>query len=126
MKEILVEKNEEDELPIPHIWRAKFRQIVSSFVEKDYKISEKIDLVNTVSGDTAQQIQEYIKDYGEVIVELLEETWNTSVYMWYEGYWNVYVDLFTESEGLSDLVLNVEVRERDDQYEFEIKLVFVP
>ena len=39
MKEIKVEKNEENELPIPHIWRPSFKAIVNAFVNKDYSLS---------------------------------------------------------------------------------------
>ena len=126
MKEITVEKNEEEELPIPHLWRPTFKAIVSSFAKGDYGLNTAIKNVNPVSNDTAEQIKEYIEDYGEEIIELPEETWNTSVYICYGNYWNVLIDLFTKNEGLSDLVLNAEVRENNNSYVFDIKLVYVP
>ena len=126
MKEITVEKNEEEELPIPHIWRPTFKSIVSSFAKGDYGLSIAIKNVNSVSNDTAEQIKEYIEDYGEDIIELPEETWNTSVYIFYGNYWNVLIDLFTKNEGLSDLVLNAEIREINNNYVFDVKLVYVP
>lgn len=126
MQEIRVEKNEEEELPIPHIWRQIFTEIVNSFVEKDYRITRVIKNVNSVSDKTAEQIREYIEDYGEKLIELPEETWNTSVYIFYGNYWNVLIDLYTEEEGLSDLVLKAEVRENNNEYQFDIKLVYVP
>lgn len=126
MSEIIVEKNEEDELPIPHEWRPIFKDIVRSFVNKDYGLSSGVKNVNPISKDTMEQIKEYIVDYGEELVELPEETWDTSVYIYYGDYWNVLIDLYTESEGLSDLVLNAEVRERDNEYIIDIHLVYVP
>ncbi|MGY6647790.1 hypothetical protein [Wenyingzhuangia sp. IMCC45574] len=39
MDEIKVEKNEEEELPIPHNWRTTFKAIVRAFVMEDYKLS---------------------------------------------------------------------------------------
>jgi len=126
MQEIRVEKNEEEELPIPHIWRPIFTEIVNSFVENDYKITRVIKNVNSVSDKTAEQIREYIEDYGEKLIELPEETWNTSVYIFYGNYWNVLIDLYTKEEGLSDLVLNTEVRENNNEYQFDIRLVYVP
>lgn len=126
MSEILVEKNDENELPIPSIWRPTFSKIVKAFVEKDYKIERKIDNVTPISEDTAKQIKKYIEDYGEKLIDLPNETWNSSVYMYYGTYWNVLIDLFTESEGLSDLALSLEVREVSNEYEFEVKLVLVP
>jgi hypothetical protein len=126
MKEITVEKNEEEELLIPHLWRLTFKAIVNSFAKGDYGLNTAIKNVNPVSNDTAEQIKEYIEDYGEEIIELPEETWNTSVYICYGNYWNVLIDLFTKNEGLSDLVLNAEVRENNNSYVFDIKLVYVP
>lgn len=126
MNEIIVEKNEEEELPIPHIWRPTFKAIVSAFVKKDYKLSYEIKNVNTISDKTAEQIKEYIEDYGEELIELPNETWNSSVYICYGNYWNILIDLYTKDEGLSDLVLNAEVREENKEYIFDIKLVYVP
>lgn len=126
MKKVAVEKNEEEELPIPHVWRPAFKAIVSAFVKQDYSLTSEIENVNTVSKETAEQIKEYIEDYGEELIELPNETWDSSVYIYYESYWNVLIDLFTKEEGLSDLVLNAEVREHNNEYVIDIKLVYVP
>ncbi len=124
MNEIVVEKNEE-EGPIPHVWRPTFEKIVNALVEKDYRLGS-IPNVNPISIDTAKQIKEFIEDYGEELIELPEATWDTSVYICYGNYWNVLIDFFTKKEGLSDLALNAEVREIDQEYFFDINLVFVP
>ena len=126
MEQIPVEKNEEDELPIPHVWRPIFKSIVKAFVKRDYGLSAGIEYVNPVSNDTMEQIKDYIDDYGEELIDLPEETWDTSVYICYGDYWSVMVDLFTKDEGLSDLVLNVEVREANGGYSVEIDSVYVP
>ncbi len=126
MSEIIVEKNEDEEGPIPHLWRPIFTEIVSAFVKKDYNLSTGIENVSSVSESSAEQIKDYIEDYGEELVELPEETWETSVYICYGEYWNVLIDLWTKSEGRSDLVLNAEVREKNDEYEVKIRLVYVP
>lgn len=126
MKKVAVEKNEKEELPIPHVWRPTFKAIVSAFVKKDYNLTSEIENINAVSKETAEQIKEYIEDYGEEIIELPDETWNSSVYIYYGGYWNVLIDLFTKDEGLSDLVLNAEVREYNNEYFIDVKLVYVP
>ncbi len=126
MNEIVVEKNEDDELPIPHIWRPIFTKIVNAFVKRDYNLTSGIKNVNPIAHNTAKQIKEYVEDYGEVLIELPEKTWDTSVYICYGDYWNVLIDLYTEDEGLSDLVLNAEVRENDNDYVFDVKLVYVP
>lgn len=126
MNEIVVEKNEESELPIPHLWRPIFNAIVNAFVKQDFNLCTGIKNVNPISQSKARQIKEYIEDYGEELVELPEETWETSVYICYGNYWNVLIDLYTEGEGLSDLVLNAEVKENNNDYLFDIKLVFIP
>ena len=126
MNKIPVEKNEEDELPIPHIWRPIFKAIVNAFVKQDYNLNDGIKNISSVSNETAEQIKEYIEDYGEELIELPEGTWDTSVYICYGDYWNVLIDLYTKNEGLSDLILNAEVRESDDGYVVDINLVYVP
>ncbi|MGY6647789.1 DUF7668 domain-containing protein [Wenyingzhuangia sp. IMCC45574] len=60
------------------------------------------------------------------MIELPNETWDTSVCIYYGNYWNVLIDLFTEDEGLSDLVLNTEVHEVKGEYIVEVQLVYVP
>lgn len=126
MNEILVEKNEEEEFPIPNIWRPTFKAIANAFVEKDYSLKSEIKNVNPISVETAEQIKEYIEDYGEKLIELPNEAWNSSVCICYGNYWNILIDLYTKNEGLSDLVLNAEIRERDNEYIINIKSVFVP
>jgi len=126
MKKILVEKNEEEELPIPHEWRPIFKAILDAFANEDYQLSAGIKNVNPVSISTATQIEEYIEEYGEELIELPEDTWRSSVYIYYGNYWNVLIDLYTKGEGRSDLVLNAEVREINNDYVFEIRLVYVP
>lgn len=74
MNEIKVEKNEENELPIPRIWRTSFEAIIKAFVNKDYKLSSEIKNVNPISNEVAEQIKEYIEDYGEELIELPNET----------------------------------------------------
>ena len=126
MNKIPVEKNEEDELPIPHMWRPIFKAIVNAFVKQDYNLNDGIKNISSVSNETAEQIKEYIEDYGEELIELPEGIWDTSVYICYGDYWNVLIDLYTKNEGLSDLILNAEVRESDEGYVVDINLVYVP
>ena len=126
MEEIPVRKNEEKELPIPSEWRPVFRSIVSAFVKGDYALNAEIEKVLPPTIDTVSQIKDYIEDYGEELIELPEESWNTSIYMYHGNYWLVFIDLWTKREGRSDLVLRTEVRENGSAYEFEIKLVYVP
>ena len=124
--EIVVVKDEENELPIPSVWRPVFIEIVNAFVRRDYFISDGVDNVSPVSNQTAVQVKEYIEDYGEELVQLPEETWESSIYIWMGTYWGVLVDLFTAGEGRSDLVLRAEVTESDTGYVVDIIMVYVP
>ena len=96
---ISVVKDEENERPIPTVWRSKFVDIINSFVKKDYCLTEDIDGVTPISKETADQIKEYIEDYGEELVQLSDETWESSVYIWMETHWDVLVDLWIAAEG---------------------------
>jgi hypothetical protein len=67
--------------------------------------------VAPVSAETAKQIREYLEDYGATLVALDPDTWESSVSLWMGDKWEVLVDLWTEEEGRSDLVLHLYVRE---------------
>jgi hypothetical protein len=65
-------------------------------------------------------------DYGETLVELPRETWESSVAQWMGAHWDVLVDLWTEGEGRRDLVLDARVHETESGFRFEVRLVYVP
>lgn len=126
MRDVPVSKNSEIEQPIPTIWRETISQIVCSFVNKDYENSTVIAGLEKLDQQTVNHIKDYIADYGEELVPLPEETWQTSVCLWADTHWDILVDLWTESEGQSDLVLKATVRESECNYLFNIEMVFVP
>ena len=121
-----VVKDCESEHPIPIVWRPMIIEIVNSLVKKDYLRNIDFDEVSPVSKETADHIQEYIEDYGEELIPLTEETWKSSVSIWMETHWDILVDLWTEGEGRSDLVLSAKVRERNDGYVVHVHMVYVP
>lgn len=114
------------EHPVPEAWRDTFRSIVDCFVDLDYRLERSVDGVRPIAEDTATQIKEYIKDYGERLAPLSEDTWNSSVSRWMGDHWVVLVDLCTESEGISDLILHSLVKEDRQGFSFEIYMVYVP
>ncbi|ELH4920551.1 hypothetical protein Q9Y15_004437, partial [Vibrio vulnificus] len=124
-EEVLVVKDEVQR-PIPTVWRQTFCQIVSSFVDHDYLLNRSIEGLVPVAQELAEQIETYVKDYDENLVALPEQTWNSSVCMWMETHWDVLIDLWTETEGLSDLVLQAKVFESKDGYKYQIEMVYVP
>ena len=117
---------DEEEGPVPEIWRATFEAIVWQFVRGNYAIHGKVIAVAPVSSATAEQISTYIQDYVATLVPLPEKAWTTSVSIWYGNHWSVLVDLFTEEEGASDLVLSANVTELPSGYQFKINTVYVP
>lgn len=124
--EISVVKDEENERPIPTAWRPTFSKIVDAFSKKDYSLSGGIVGVSSVSNETATHIKEYIQDYGEELVQLSGETWDSSICIWMGSHWDVLIDLWTAGEGRSDLVLGAQVTEEDSRYIINIGMVYVP
>lgn len=119
-------KDTELERAIPSAWRPIIKEVVSAFVRHDYQLSTSITGVMPVSTETAEQIRKYIQDYGVELVVLPEEAWATSVCMWAGNRWDALIDLWSESEGRSDLVLRLQVSEVGGSYKFGICMVYVP
>jgi hypothetical protein len=124
--EVPVVKSEPTQRLVPSVWRPVFCEIVKAFVERDYRLSAGVPGVAPVTADTAEQIEEYIQDYGEVLVDLPEGTWETSVSIWMGDHWDVLVDLWTQREGRSDMVLAAHVSEAASGFVFEVHMVYVP
>ncbi len=119
-------KDSSKERSIPMAWRPVFREIVSAFVEGDYRLKAGVSGVEPVSIDVATHIENYIHDYGATLIELPEEAWEYSVCIWSGSHWDALVDLWTETEGRSDLVLSVRVRDTKLGFLFTIHMVYVP
>jgi hypothetical protein len=119
-------KDEDNELPIPGAWRSTFRDVVHAFVEQDFGIAQGLPSVEPISADTADHIKAYLDDYGETLIELPEETWSTSIYLWHGTHWEALVDLWTAESGPSDMVLSARVFEAGEGYRFEVQMVYVP
>lgn len=124
--DVLALKDEDNEQPIPTAWRPVFREIVRVLVQGDYRLSVGIPGVAPVSAKSAKQIQEYIDDYGETLVELPEKTWASSVCLWMGNRWDVLIDLWTKTEGRSDLVLRARVKETKAGLIVHVEMVYVP
>ena len=69
--EVPVLKDDSKQGPIPSAWRPVFRDIVKSLVRGDFKLSAGIPGVSPVPANVAEQIQAYIKDSGEELVDLV-------------------------------------------------------
>jgi hypothetical protein len=124
--EIPVIKDSENEGPIPSAWRPTLKNIVDAFVRHDYILADGVAGVAPVSEETATQIRTYIQEYGAKLVSLPQESWATSVCIWMGDHWDALIDLWTEEEGRSDLVLQVRVSEVGNVPLVTVYMVYVP
>ena len=124
--EIPAVKDEETERPIPAAWRPTIREIVSAFVRHDYHLAAGIPGVAQIPDETATQIRNYIQGYGATLIDLPDETWKSSSCIWTGRRWDALIDLWTVSEGRSDLELSLRVTEGDGGFLFHIYMVYVP
>lgn len=91
--DIAVSKDANGEGPIPSAWRATLKNIVDAFARHDYLLAAGMPGVAPVSEDTATQIRDYIDDYGETLVRLPPQSWDTSVCIWTGEHWDALIDL---------------------------------
>lgn len=85
-----------------------------------------VDGVEPVSSETEAHVRASLANYGATLIELPDETWQTSVAQWYGSFWDVLVDLWTTEEGRSDLVLRGRITESESGIRFAINMVHVP
>ncbi len=116
-----------NEQPIAAAWRPTFDAIVRAFVAGDWQLESAPAGVKRLSAEAGHRLSSGVADYGEVtLVPLPPGTWDSSVSMWTGSHWDVLVDLWTEQEGRSDLVLSASVRRSEDGFEFDVLMVYVP
>lgn len=113
-------------MPVPTAWRPAFHAIVDAFLDRDFMLKRGVRGVEPVSIEKADHIQDYLGTYGATLMELPDETWATSVCQWCGNHWDVFVDLWTQEEGRSDLVLSARVTERHSGFAIDIHMVYVP
>lgn len=117
---------DEIEHPIPSIWRPVFRSIIRALAHHDYQLIGEIDSVEPILEDQAAHIRGNIASYGATLVDLSDETWESSVTIWMGTHWETLVDLWTAEEGRSDLCLATDVRETDSGFTYQVHMVYVP
>jgi hypothetical protein len=117
-------KNEEQQ-PIPNVWRQTLREIVEALRSGNFQLNN-ITGVRQLSARDAERIAGNLESYGAHLKPLPEDTWGTSACHWMRGYWDALIDLSTEEEGASDLALFVRVYETTHGYDFQVESVHVP
>ena len=92
----------------------------------DYNLSTRPANVSPIDEELAALIAHQIASYGDEPIRLLNESWDRAVYVWMDGHWEVFVDLCTKTEGVSDLGLFVKVFEQAGDFSFHVWSVHVP
>ncbi|KLV05501.1 hypothetical protein ABT56_11030 [Photobacterium aquae] len=126
MTNVPIIKDDENQHPIPSAWRPIFSKVINSFVNGTYMPSLGFENVKPITKETAEYIKENIDAYGETLIPLPDEAWESSVCMWMGNHWDVLIDLWTADAGASDLVLGAKVLETDGGHIIEIIMVYVP
>jgi len=123
----LMLQKDDAEHPVPEPFRSTFRQIADAFVVGDFQLRDHpIEGVRPIDPATAKWIADNIAAYGDALAPLNEETWDQSIYLWMEGYWQMLVDLTTRSEPVSDLTLHAKLYETGDYFALDVEAVYVP
>jgi len=123
MHETTITKDGENKIAAPQAWRPTLAAIVDALIQGSEPALTQVTLQ---APDVWASALESIRAYGAHLKRLPDESWNSSVCIWYGDFWNVLVDLYTEEEGRSDLVLQAHVYEVGDGYRYEVVLVYVP
>jgi len=123
MHETTITKDIENEIAVPQAWRPTLAAIVDALIQGGEPSLPQVTLQDP---DVWASAQESIRAYGAHLKRLPDESWSSSVCIWYGDFWNVLLDLYTEEEGRSDLVLQAHVYEVGEGYRYEVVLVYVP
>lgn len=119
-------KDNKNELPVPNAWRQIFCDIVEALKDNDFQLQREIKHVTKITPEDAKRMEANVNAYGDYLISLPDSTWETSIYQWEEDCWIVLIDLYTEEERESDLVLFARVYEEGHTYRFEIQSIHVP
>jgi hypothetical protein len=121
-----INPGETQQQPVPIEWRTTLRQVVDAFAAGHFSLGPGIANVEPILPATVAQIQDYVRDYGATLAPLREETWESSVCTFSGQHWEVLVDLWTQEEGSSDLVLHALVHPMGSAFTVTVHAVYVP
>ena len=119
-------KDPDSQHPVASQWRPTLSRIVSQLAKGDYSPSLGLGPGVDLPKESAEQIRQYLDNFGESLTDLPDATWATSVATWQVSHWELIVDLWTLESGKSDLVLNARVYEEDAHFRFVIHAIYVP
>lgn len=122
----MLEKNEEIEQAVPIEWRPAIIEIVEDIRNRNLGSRDISGYDVEIDPAEIDDIYQNVEHYDDTLVSLSEGTWESSVCRWMGSYWQVLIDLFTAEEGLSDLVLFIDVYEHENRTTFRIRSLHVP
>jgi hypothetical protein len=126
MASIPVSKNSNSELPIPSVWRIGLKRLADASILAGTIEPDKHFSVAPFDPQTKEINAANIMAYPDALGPLAEKSWDTSVYLWQDGHWEVLVDLSGADGETTDLVFHAIVREDGDQFIVEPGLIYVP
>ena len=132
MGDVTAPMKDDEERPVPTAWRPVFESIVEAIARGTVETAAELPRVDQIDPETAQQIRDAIKDYGDdlsdgvTLLPLPDEAWETCIAAWQGDSWEVLIDLWSQEEGHSDLVLRAKVRDDGDEWRVAIGMVYVP
>jgi len=126
MKSVNVEKNMEEELPIPSLWKQPLSEMANAFIERKFPNPKISHYLNDWDKRILSINYGNINDYPDELGVLHPDTWETSMYLWEGNYWIVLLDLSDRNGHTTDLVFHFKVREERGGYKFEPGLIYVP
>lgn len=120
-------EKDDAEHPIPLEWRPLLTRVAAAFVDGDFGLQRGIAGVAPVDAETQEWIAESVDAYGETLAPLDPAVWERSCYAWdgANDHWRLLVDLTTDTEPVSDLVLHARLSDTDPQM-LTIYAVYVP
>jgi hypothetical protein len=107
-------------------WRPTIEAILAAFAEGDFTLSRGIADVEPDGDRVAQQRRFFVSSYGETLAPLSDTAWKTSVSIWMREHWDLLVDLSTVESGRSDMVVDVQVTEREGGFRYKVGIIYVP
>lgn len=116
------------EAPVPSEWRKTIETIVQvlNLPEPSKAIAE---IKNVFAGDNVIAISlGQIEDDPASRVWIGPKTWESSICVWQEGYWELIIDLHIddELEEVSDLILPIKIKCAGSETHFEANFIHAP
>lgn len=126
MNPIPITKTEGQELPVPNAWRPALKLLADAVVLKSSVQTIDGFIVDAIDEELLLISHSNVNDYPDSLGPLSAASWTSSICVWHEGYWQVLLDLTTDTGEVSDLVLHAKVTECGDAYTIEPGLIYVP